>query len=46
MKRKYHSIDSLDNEIYRLQEEGKNISEKLNNNLSYLEDHYALKPID
>ena len=41
MIRKHYTLDKLEDEIYRLHAEGKNIREKLNNNFEYLESHYA-----
>ena len=41
MPQKSYTLDELENEIYRLDMQGKNISEQLSNNLKYLEDHYT-----
>lgn len=41
MTRKYHNLDTLEKEIYRLQLEAKNKREKLNSNFEHLRDHYT-----
>ena len=41
MQKNIHNLDTLEKEIYRLQLKTKNTAEKLNDNLEYLQDHYA-----
>jgi len=38
-KENIHNLDSLEREIYRLNSEAKNIEEKLDKNLDYLQDN-------